>query len=358
MCIKLPSKTLNPKAKEWRPTPKQLQPPSPPPQPAVHAAAFNPTPSYYHPNPLPIYHNGFTEYNAYAQCQPFYNASFPAHEIIFCKATTAAGKSKFRVGKMSYMERKTEGPRVKSPKSPPVEHAIKGQGLKRTCPPRLRRSRRRSRVDKLPHPAPLALSPSPPPPAYRREWMPKNSAKAGCKFSVDGGTSCFPPPPPCTYRPRPSHSKDTTVMIKNIPNQLRRDFMLKFLDDYCKTYSLEYDFLYLPIDFSKEGNLGYAFVNFTTVYGALKFKKILQNFKWGIVHYEGRSFTSNKVCDVTWARIQGKKALIERFEKSSFACEKLDFLPVILDPPRNGSDPNPSPPVILGSLDRSTLRKV
>ncbi|XP_073047156.1 uncharacterized protein [Primulina eburnea] len=143
---------------------------------------------------------------------------------------------------------------------------------------------------------------------------------------------------------------NTTVMIKNIPNQLRRDYMLNFLDHYCSNFSLEYDFLYLPMDFRKWGNLGYGFVNFTTAVAAVKFMEILKNFKWESFQTERGSFTSKKICEITWAKIQGKEGYVRRFQHYNFACDQLEFLPVLLDPPRNGSDPNPHPPVILGNL--------
>ncbi|GFQ02429.1 protein terminal ear1 homolog [Phtheirospermum japonicum] len=133
--------------------------------------------------------------------------------------------------------------------------------------------------------------------------------------------------------------------------------MLNFLDDYCRTHGLEYDFLYLPMDFRKKDNLGYAFVNFTTSVAAQKFKDILQNYKWATFYCHGRRFTSNKVCDITWARVQGLEALIKRFRDSSFQCDRWDYLPVILNPPRNGYDPNPYPPVILGSLHQRAWDK-
>ncbi|XP_075494575.1 protein MEI2-like 6 [Primulina tabacum] len=104
------------------------------------------------------------------------------------------------------------------------------------------------------------------------------------------------------------------------------------------------------MDFRKKGNLGYAFVNFTTAIAANKFKKILQNFKWETVKSDSGSFISKKICEITWARIQGKEVYTRRFKNSEFACRELDFLPVVLDPPRNGSDPNPCPPLVLGNI--------
>ncbi|CAI9778116.1 unnamed protein product [Fraxinus pennsylvanica] len=146
-------------------------------------------------------------------------------------------------------------------------------------------------------------------------------------------------------------SEKTTIMIKNIPNQMRRDDLMDFLDWCCRDHSLEYDFLYLPMDFRTENNLGYAFVNFTTSAAALRIKKILQNYHWGVVV---NSESSKKICELTWARIQGKENLIRRFETSIFVCDRLDFLPVIH---LGGALPRSSMshPMVLGKMHRSKM---
>lgn len=51
-------------------------------------------------------------------------------------------------------------------------------------------------------------------------------------------------------------------------------------------------------------NLGYGFVNFTTASAALKIKKILENYRWGAVVTSQESFSSKKICEITWAQIQ------------------------------------------------------
>ncbi|KAL1543888.1 protein MEI2-like 7 [Salvia divinorum] len=204
-------------------------------------------------------------------------------------------------------------------------HAISDQqhrpkkGIKKLLPPRLR-----------------SAPPPPPPPPPKLEWRQKNTPV------VDFSTS-----------PAAALSSKTTLMIKNIPNQLRRDFMLKFLDGYCKTHSVAYDFLYLPFDFRKLGNLGYAFVNFTNAAAAVKMKKVLSNFKWREYYTDdGETVCSHKVCEIKWARVQGKEALIRRFEKTTFVCDDREFLPVVLDPPRDGTDRNPAEPVNVGRICR------
>lgn len=51
----------------------------------------------------------------------------------------------------------------------------------------------------------------------------------------------------------------TTVMLKNIPNNYTRDMFLRMLDEHG--FVGLYDFVYLPCDFVRDANLGYAFVN-------------------------------------------------------------------------------------------------
>ncbi|KAL1557050.1 protein terminal ear1 [Salvia divinorum] len=180
------------------------------------------------------------------------------------------------------------------------------------------------------------------------EKLDSSILKGSSKLSVSR------PPRRCEWKPRKkvaefsSFSSRTTLMVRNIPNQLRREFMLEFLDSYCGTHSLEYDFMYLPMDFRSKDNLGYAFVNFTKGGDALKFKKIVQGFKWGPLETDKGFFTSRKICAITWARIQGKEKLVKRFESSTFPCDNPDFLPVVFDPPRGGS--NTTSPVVVGRL--------
>ncbi|RAL38787.1 hypothetical protein DM860_013468 [Cuscuta australis] len=141
----------------------------------------------------------------------------------------------------------------------------------------------------------------------------------------------------------------TTVMIKNVPNQYRRDSFMAFIDKHCAESHLSYDFLYLPIDFKTKNNVGYAFVNFTTAAGAAKIRELLRFYQWGEVKIESGIFNSRKICEITWARIQGKEELVKHFEKSNFICGTADYLPVAFSPPRNGM-PGGSEPQTVGNL--------
>ncbi|WCJ44586.1 MEI2 C-terminal RRM only like 1 [Euphorbia peplus] len=125
----------------------------------------------------------------------------------------------------------------------------------------------------------------------------------------------------------------TSLMIRNIPNQLQRHDLLQVLDKHCLEVNIKervksaYDFVYLPMDFRRNGNLGYAFVNFTTSVGASRFSKAFSGYKWDVP-------TNKKTCEICFATLQGKSALTHHFKNSVFQCKTSDYLPAVLSPPR------------------------
>ncbi|KAG7599399.1 Mei2/Mei2-like C-terminal RNA recognition motif [Arabidopsis suecica] len=123
-----------------------------------------------------------------------------------------------------------------------------------------------------------------------------------------------------------------SVMVRNIPNCLGRTDLLRILDNHCRKHKTEssYDFLYLPMDFVKRANLGYAFVNFTSSVAAERFRREFENFSWGNLGYR------NKICEITVAKYQGKEELSQHFKNSRFTCHTDEYLPVVLSPPSNG----------------------
>ncbi|KAF0978943.1 hypothetical protein FDP41_002013 [Naegleria fowleri] len=112
--------------------------------------------------------------------------------------------------------------------------------------------------------------------------------------------------------------KRTTLMVKNIPNKYTQKMLLETVDAEFKT---AYDFFYLPIDFKNKCNVGYAFINFIDPKQIIPFVERFNNKKW-------EKFNSEKVCDITYARIQGKTALINHFQNSSLMCEEEDCRPI------------------------------
>ncbi|KAG8640065.1 hypothetical protein MANES_13G020000v8 [Manihot esculenta] len=164
-----------------------------------------------------------------------------------------------------------------------------------------------------------------------------------------------------------SNSSDsrTTVMIKNIPNNQK--LLLTMLDSHCLYCNEQiangedqplsaYDFVYLPIDFNNKCNVGYGFVNMTSPQATWRLYKAFHHQPWEV-------FNSRKICEVTYARVQGLEALKEHFKNSKFPCEMDHYLPVVFSPARDGrqlTEPQPivgqkqQLPMILGLPMKST----
>jgi len=100
----------------------------------------------------------------------------------------------------------------------------------------------------------------------------------------------------------------TTVMLRNLPNNYTREMFLQLLDD--QGFKGRYDFAYLPCDFYRDANLGYAFVNLVD-------SKAVDDL-WKIFHgFSDWALPTSKVCEVRWSGPhQGFKAHVERYRNS------------------------------------------
>jgi len=111
----------------------------------------------------------------------------------------------------------------------------------------------------------------------------------------------------------------TTLMIRNIPNKYTQKMLLAAIDEVsCGLY----DFFYLPIDFKNKCNVGYAFINFIYPLSIVQFYRRFHQQKW-------ERFNSEKVCKISFARIQGKESLVLRFQNSSLMAEDEKCRPII-----------------------------
>ncbi|XP_047306912.1 protein MEI2-like 4 isoform X2 [Impatiens glandulifera] len=113
--------------------------------------------------------------------------------------------------------------------------------------------------------------------------------------------------------------KRTTLMIRNIPNRYNSKMLLAAIDEQCQG---TYDFIYLPIDFKNNCNVGYAFINLIDPLHIIPFHKAFNGRKW-------EKFNSEKVVSLAYARIQGKTALIARFQNSSLMNEDKKCRPIL-----------------------------
>jgi RNA recognition motif 2 len=113
----------------------------------------------------------------------------------------------------------------------------------------------------------------------------------------------------------------TSLMIRNIPNKYTRQMLLaEFTENGLGPGVI--DFFYLPIDFKNRCNRGYAFINFVDFHDILPFHRRYFGKHWS-------TFNSDKICDITYARIQGKAAMLKRFENSALMEKDEDYKPLV-----------------------------
>ncbi|KAI3991497.1 hypothetical protein MKX01_006799 [Papaver californicum] len=193
-----------------------------------------------------------------------------------------------------------------------------------------------------------------------------------------------PPPFPHHHQPQPldvsaktqeyylqqkkTTTSSTSVMMRNIPTSISRRMLMEIVDQHCieenkKALTMlnhdeqdmilsEYDFLYLPMDFVRRGNLGYAFLNFTTSVAAMRFCASFDNFSWKDSMY----IDTPKICKICPSRIQGKDGHVGHFKNSYFKCDTDEFLPISFSPPRNGSTSRTLPTIVGNRQRRSRMR--
>jgi RNA recognition motif 2 len=111
-------------------------------------------------------------------------------------------------------------------------------------------------------------------------------------------------------------------MIKNLPNKFSQKMLLGLINEHHRS---RYDFFYLPIDFVNKCNVGYAFINMIHPLYALEFYSEYHKIDWAC-------YNSEKVCCISYARIQEKQALIQHFQLSKvMSHQDQSVKPVIFE---------------------------
>ncbi|RJE21256.1 Meiosis protein MEI2 [Aspergillus sclerotialis] len=111
----------------------------------------------------------------------------------------------------------------------------------------------------------------------------------------------------------------TTIMLRNIPNKIDQSILKAIVD---QTSHGKYDFMYLRIDFANNCNVGYAFINFDDPIDIIDFVNARAGRTWNC-------FNSDKIAEVSYATIQGKDCLVQKFRNSSVMLENPMFRPKI-----------------------------
>jgi len=124
------------------------------------------------------------------------------------------------------------------------------------------------------------------------------------------------------------------LQIRNIPNKYTQQLLLAEINQNHKG---KYDFFYLPIDFKNRANVGYAFLSWIDYRSIPAFYREFHGQRW-------KNFNSEKVCAISYARIQGKQAMITRFQNSSLMEKDWEFRPLLFHssgPERGKPEPFP-----------------
>jgi RNA recognition motif-containing protein len=113
----------------------------------------------------------------------------------------------------------------------------------------------------------------------------------------------------------------TSLMVRNIPNKYTQNMLLsEFTESGHGPGKL--DFFYLPIDFRNKCNRGYAFINFVDYADIISFYDTYNGKQWKI-------FKSEKICCITYARIQGQDSMMKRFQNSALMEKDQEYRPLV-----------------------------
>lgn len=104
-------------------------------------------------------------------------------------------------------------------------------------------------------------------------------------------------------------------MLRNLPNRLGDKDVKLLLQNYLPFIN----FLYLRMDFKSNCNVGYCFINFTSLCKYKEFEREFVGKKVG-----------QKFLKISVGQVQGLRNLIRKFKNSPIMLEKAEFRPQIL----------------------------
>jgi hypothetical protein len=114
-----------------------------------------------------------------------------------------------------------------------------------------------------------------------------------------------------------SSSGDTTMMLRNLPNEYTRSMLMSALDNYG--FFGMYDFIYVPIDKCTHWNVGYAFVNFLEPEAAERCRTELAGQR-----LPSEDPRPDKVMQVNRAHVQGLEKNVEYYKRSAVMTSRYE----------------------------------
>ena len=119
------------------------------------------------------------------------------------------------------------------------------------------------------------------------------------------------PPPELCY---------TTVLVRNIPAGFSQDELIALF----KSLGYLFNFFYCPVDFRTRKNIGYLFIDLVA-------PEMARDFMTKFHGYPLPFYKTNKVCVVSWARVQGWPQNVENYVHSTILNLGRDFRPRLFD---------------------------
>ena len=113
----------------------------------------------------------------------------------------------------------------------------------------------------------------------------------------------------------------TTVMVKNLPNQVTSKEFVYLLSALGYQWGLDVDLVYMPRKLGTNANLGYAFVNFKSQSIQQSFWQLVEDrvpaCKYRLVHNLSAGRASQKELSIAVAKRQGAYVNADRFLKNN-----------------------------------------
>jgi len=119
------------------------------------------------------------------------------------------------------------------------------------------------------------------------------------------------PPPELCY---------TTVLVRNVPAGFTQDELIALF----QSLGYLFNFFYCPVDFRTRRNIGYLFIDLIA-------PEMARDFMVKFHGYPLPFYKSNKVCVVSWARVQGWHHNVENYKDSTILNLGRDFRPRLFD---------------------------
>jgi len=150
-------------------------------------------------------------------------------------------------------------------------------------------------------------------------------------IAENDGEASFPQVPNCNEAvqsgnvngPAPKETR-STVMLRGLPETYTRSNMIKLLAS--EGFFGRFNFVYLPVDFKRCQNLGYALINMVSATEALRLRKRFEGFSnWDVA--------GGSVCVAAWCSPQqGLQAHVERYRNSPVMHESVpdEWRPMLL----------------------------